>query len=281
MGPKILIATNGYSGSQPSIDYGTWLAELLDGTVTLLGVDEHPRPALRTDHSAVEDFCADAVKVLEAHKVENRLEIQTGDAEAVIPRKSHEADYITVVGPLGRSHLHRLFMGRSIRHLMAEISGPIIYVPQSRLPPKKLLICIGGLGYEMTAENLALQIGSAAHAEVVVLHVVPPLELDYPTARIMRSEWDHLVETNTPVGRSLRKALETAQGMGLNTRVVGRQGNIVEEILDEVRTGGYDLLCMGSPYSTNALRQLYASNVTADIAQSVEIPLITARYKKD
>ena len=97
----------------------------------------------------------------------------------------------------------------------------------------------------------------------------------------MRSEWDHLVETNTPVGRSLRKALETAQGMGLNTRVVGRQGNIVEEILDEVRTGGYDLLCMGSPYSTNALRQLYASNVTADIAQSVEIPLITARYKKD
>ena len=257
------------------------MAELLDGTVTLLGVDEHPRPALRTDHSAVEDFCADAVKVLEAHKVENRLEIQTGDAEAVIPRKSHEADYITVVGPLGRSHLHRLFMGRSIRHLMSEISGPIIYVPQSRLPPKKLLICIGGLGYEMTAENLALQIGSAARAEVVVLHVVPPLELDYPTARIMRSEWDHLVETNTPVGRSLRKALETAQGMGLNTRVVGRQGNIVEEILDEVRTGGYDLLCMGSPYSTNALRQLYASNVTADIAQSVEIPLITARYKKD
>jgi len=274
MGLQILIATNGYSGSQPSIEYGTWLAGLLDGTVTLLGVDEHPQPAHR-------EFCADAVRVLEAHKVENSLEIRAGDAEAVIPRKSQEADYITVVGPLGRSHLHRLLMGRSIRHLMADISGPIVYVPKSRLPLKKLLICIGGLGYEMTVENLALQLGSAAKAEVVLLHVVPPLELDYPTARIMRSEWDHLVETNTPVGRSLRKALDIAQGMGLKTRVLGRQGNIVEEILDEVRSGDYDLLCMGSPYSTNALRQLYATNVTADIAQVVDIPLITARYKKD
>jgi nucleotide-binding universal stress UspA family protein len=281
MGPQILIATNGYSGSQPSIDYGTWLAGLLEGTVTLLGIDEHPRPANREDHPAVEEFCANAVRVLEAHKVENRVEIQAGDAEAVIPKKSQEADYITVVGPLGRSHLHRLLMGRSIRHLMADIIGPIVYVPRSRLPLKKLLICIGGLGYEMTAENLALRVASAAHAEVVLLHVVPPLELDYPTARIMRSEWDHLVETNTPVGRSLRKALDISRGLDLNTRVVGRQGNIVEEILEEVRSGGYDLLTMGSPYSTNALRQLYASNVTADIAQAVEIPLITARHKKD
>ncbi len=280
MESQILIATNGYHGSWPSIEYGAWLAEVLKAKVILLGVAERHGQAPGDGRHPVESFCAKAVETLRVHHVEAVLEIRKGDAGVVIPQKTKEGDFITVIGPLGRSRLHRWLMGKSIRQLMAAISSTIIYVPQSRTPLRKLLMCIGGLGYEMAAENFAIQVAAAAQAEIVLLHVVPPLELDYPTARIMRSEWQHLVETNTPVGRSLRKALDTAQASGLTARVVGRQGNIVEEILAEAHEGGYDLLCMGSPYSTNALRQLYGSNVTADIAQSVKCPLVTARYRK-
>jgi nucleotide-binding universal stress UspA family protein len=63
--------------------------------------------------------------------------------------------------------------------------------------------------------------------------------------------------------------------------VKARQGNVVEEILAEVKEGNYDLLCMGSMYSSNALRQLYAPNVTAEIADGAPCPVLTARYKRD
>ena len=70
-----------------------------------------------------------------------------------------------------------------------------------------------------------------------------------------------------------------AQEAGLNARVIGRQGIVVEEIVDEVQEGNYDMVCMGSSYSASTLRQYYAPNVTAEIADIVRCPLLIARYR--
>jgi nucleotide-binding universal stress UspA family protein len=65
----------------------------------------------------------------------------------------------------------------------------------------------------------------------------------------------------------------------LNAGVVTRVGNIVEQILEELKEGDYDIVCMGSSYSTDSLRKLYTPNVTAEIAEIVHLPVMTARYK--
>jgi len=208
-----------------------------------------------------------------------RLEIRNGDAGYVLPEKANSGNYITVVSPLGRPRIRRFLTGRSIRPLMEKIREPILYVPEVRFPLKKVLISAGGLGYEAAAENLALQIASVNQAEVTILHVVPPTDLDYPTTRGLRGHLTDLAETNSLPGRSLRHALEMAQQAGLTARVIGRQGIVVEEIVDEVQEGNYDLVCMGSSYSANTLRQYYAPNVTAEIADIVRCPLLVARYR--
>jgi len=95
------------------------------------------------------------------------------------------------------------------------------------------------------------------------------------------AHWQNLADTDTPVGRSLRQALDVAKNDGLTANVTARQGNVVEEILAEVKEGNYDLLCMGSIYSTNALLQLYAPNVTAEITEGVLCPVLSARYKRE
>jgi nucleotide-binding universal stress UspA family protein len=79
----------------------------------------------------------------------------------------------------------------------------------------------------------------------------------------------------------LRQALEIAKNNGLTANVKARQGNVVEEIMAEVKEENYDLLCMGSIYSTNTLRQLYAPNVTAEIAEGRLCPVLSARYKRE
>lgn len=77
----------------------------------------------------------------------------------------------------------------------------------------------------------------------------------------------------------MKKGLEIAKRSGLNARVATRQGNVVEEILAEIREGDYDLVCMGSAYSASAIRQLYTPNVTAEVAEVAHCPVLTARYK--
>ena len=280
MDSELLIVTNGFQGTWFAIEYGAWLAEILHMNVMLLGVTEIRNPAAIDDHHPLEDIFSRAVSLFKEKEVAYHLEVRNGKAETVIPEKANSGDYITVVSPLGRTQIRRLIIGRSIRPLMERIQNPILYVPEIRLPLKKILISAGGLGYEAAAGNLALQVATANHADVTILHVVPPTDLDYPTTRGLRGHTKDLAETNTLPGRSLRHALEIAQNAGLNAKAIARQGIIVEEILSEVREGNYDMVCMGSSYSANTLRQYYAPNVTAEVAESARCPTFTARYQR-
>jgi len=276
---ELLIATNGYKETKQSIEYGAWLADTMRMKITLLGVTEKLNPAAIDDHHPLEDIFEEAVSLFKERGVEYRLEVQNGEAEHVIPEKANSGDYITVVSPLGRPPLKRWLTGRSLRPLMEKISVPILYVPQVRLPLKKMMICTGGLEYTESAESLAVQISKVNHADVTILHVIPPTDLDYPSTREVREHLDDLADTDTLPGRNLRKALDMAEDAGLNAKAVTRQGNIIEQILAEIKEGDYDLVCMGSPYSAHSLRQLYAPNVTAEVAEVVHCPVLTARFK--
>ena len=300
MKPELLIVTNGFKGTWRAIEYGAWLAETMQLKVTLLGVNEKLRTAQIDDNlpleeifaraielflfgdgmelSLVTDIFARAIELFQKGGVEYNLEIQNGDAEHVIPEMANKGNFITVVSPLGRPQLRRWFTGRSIRSFMEKIKGPILYVPEIRLPLKKLLISAGGLGYEVDAENLAFQVATASRADVTILHVIPPTGLDYPTTRGVRGHMKDLADTDTLLGRSLRQALDIAQGAGLNAKIVTRQGNVVEEILAEIKEGDYDMACMGSSYSSHTLRHLYTPNVTAEVAEAELCPVLTVRH---
>jgi nucleotide-binding universal stress UspA family protein len=279
MKSELLIVTNGFKGTWAAIEYGAALAASLQMKTSLLGVTEELSPAAIDDHHPLEDIFAEAVELFQRSGLEYRLEVRNGVAERIIPEVANSGDYITAVSSLGRHQFRRLLMGRSIRMLMEQIHTPILYVPEARLPVRKILITAGGLGYEEAAENIAIQVADANRAEVTILYVIPPTDLDYPTTRGVQDHVQDLVDTDTLPGRSLRKALEVAQQAGLNARATARQGNVVEEILAEIKEGGYDLVCMGSAYSAHTLRQYYAPNITAEVAESVHCPLLTARHE--
>jgi nucleotide-binding universal stress UspA family protein len=278
MKPELLIVTNGFKRTWHAIEYGAWFAESMQLKVMLLGVNEKLHTAQMDDHQPLNEICARAIELFQKRGVEYIFETHSGAAEHVIPEIAKRGNFITVVSPLGRPPLRRWFTGRSIRSFMEEIKGPILYVPEIRLPLKKLLISAGGLGYEVDAENLAFQVATASRADVTILHVVPPTGLDYQTTRDVRGHIKDLADTDTLLGRSLREALDIAQKAGLNAKIITRQGNVVEEILDEIREGNYDMACMGSSYSAHSLRQLYTPNVTAEVAESELCPVLTVRH---
>ena len=278
MKPELLITTNGFKGTWLAIEYGAWFAETMQMKVTLLGVTEKLSSSQIDGHHPLDDIIARAIELFQKRGVEYSVQTQNGDAEHVIPEMANKGNFITVISPLGRPQLRRWLTGRSIRPLMEKIKGPILYVPVIRLPLKKLLISAGGLGYEVDAENLAFQVATASRADVTILHVVPPTDFDYPTTRDVRGHVKDLADTDTLLGRSLRKALDIAGTAGLNAKITTRQGNVVEEILAEIKEGNYDMACMGSSYSAHTLRQLYTPNVTAEVAEAELCPVLTVRH---
>ena len=281
MESELLLTTNGYKATWNAIEYGAWFAEMLQAKITLLGVTENLKPATIDDHHPLEDVFERAVGLFKEKGLTYSLEVQDGDAEEIISKRAGSGNFITVISPLGRPQFRRWLMGRSVRHFMGTISSPILYVPQVRLPMNKLLICVGGLGFEVEAENLALRIAMKSRAEVTLLHIIPPVDLDYPTSRVVSAHWRDMINTDTVLGRNLRKAVETVEAAGLIAHVEVRRGHVVEEIDSVLKAGNYDLLCMGSPFGGNALRQLYAPNVTAEIAEAVHCPVLTARFTRE
>ena len=280
MNPEILVATNGYGKTWPGIEYAAWLGGVMRVPVTLIGIiEQKQRPNIDEEIHPLEDIFGRAVALFQEGQLEYHLEIHEGHAEDVIPRKAREKDFLTVITPLGRPPLRRLLLGRSFHQLMADITGPILYVPSACIPPTHIIVCLGGLGYGMAAENLGLEIASRVKVPLTLLHVVPPIDLDYPESRTVRDNLDHLVDTDTLLGRTLRQALDEANKVILKTELKIRQGNVVEEILAEVKSGDYDLVCMGSLYSGHGLRQFYAPNVTAEVAEAIGCPVLTVRFQ--
>lgn len=280
MNSEILVATNGYSRTWSGVEYAAWLAGIMDVPVTLIGIiEKKQRPNIDEEVHPLEGIFSRAVALFQENNLAYHLEIHEGWAEDVIPRKAKEKDFLTVITPLGRPPLRRIVLGRSFHQLMADITGPLLYVPAACIPPTHIIICLGGLGYGLTAENLGLDIASRIKAPVTLLHVVPPIDRDYPESRTVRENWDHLVETDSLLGRTLRTALDVAQKKDLKVNLKLRQGIVIEEILSELKVGEYDLVCMGSPYSGHGLRQFYAPNVTAEVAETIGCPVLTVRYK--
>jgi nucleotide-binding universal stress UspA family protein len=269
---KLLLCTNGDPHTRPSLDYGVWLAGLTGKDVHLLGVVE-PKHA----YSSVESLIADASARLSQAGITFSTQIEQGNAPRVIAQIACQGGYLTVVGPLGRPAWRRVVHGRSFRRIMRRMPTPIIYVRKSHLKMERILLCMGGLGYAKNMESAAVELAKSVNAAVTLLHVVEPVTLAYPTAREIQDHWKKILETETPQGRNLNLAISMAQDAGLSVEFKVRRGNVVHEILEEAHSGNYDLVGLGSPYSAHSLRHIYMPNVTAEVAETLERPILTVR----
>jgi nucleotide-binding universal stress UspA family protein len=270
---RLLLCTNGCKTTRPSLAYGAWLAGLLKAPVTLLGIVEET-----SQQASVSALTQQVIDSLDKNNTQYKLVIDKGFAPDVIARYAVQEEHsLVVVGPLGRPAWRRFMMGRSFRRLMARIQRPILYVPKEHLKLQKVLVCMGGLGYADTVIQLSVRFAELTGAEVTLLHVVEPITLDYPTSHEIFEHLENIQETNTPQGRNLRAALQLIHAAGLTARLKVRKGSVVNEILDEISTGHYDLVGMGSAYSVHSLRHLYMPNVTAEVGESVPCPILTVR----
>ncbi len=269
---RLLLCTNGNENTRPALNYGVWMAGLLHSQVTLLGVIEE-----LADEKIVKKLLDDTEEKLKDNDIPYDIRLDYGRGSVVVAKHASTGPFLTILGPLGRPAWRRVIQGRSFRRVLEKVATPILYVRQVRPQLNKILLCLGGLEYSESVQQLCLYLAKISSASLTLLHVVEPVKLDYPISKEIHNHWQHILETDTPQGKTLRKAFEEAQSSGLPVQFKVRHGNPVHEILEEVKSGGYDLIGMGSPHSAHSLRHLYMPNVTAEVAEVTDCPVLSVR----
>jgi len=272
----LLLCTNGEPASYAALEYGSWIANVMGLPVVLLGILEAVK-----DEKKVKKLVERASAGLAERGVPYRVQFETGRGSIVISRLAAEGDFIVVVGPLGRPAWRRFVQGRSFRRILARVEAPIFYVRQSCNRLENILICMGGLGYSLNVQNLCLRLAKISRAKVTLLHVVEPVSFRYPISREVIDHWREIPATNTPQGKALRQAMLKFESSGISVELKIRRGSAVHEILEEIQQGKYDLVGLGSPYSAHSLRHAFLPNVTAEVAEAITCPVLTARYQPE
>jgi nucleotide-binding universal stress UspA family protein len=255
---------------------GLQLAQFLQSEITLLGILERESGSKGLENS-LDEFTGRFQEV----GVQYQVWREKGEAADAISQSAQRGRFLTIVGPMGRSAVHRAIHGRSFRRMLALVETPILYAPVLRWPVQRMLVCLGGLGYAVGIEHLCLSLAQVLKAQVTVMHVVEPVTLDYPTSRQVHDHWQDILRTDTPQGKNLRLAMQELQAAGIETQFRVRRGSIIHEVLDEIKDQSYQMVGMGSQYSTHSLRHLYLPNVTAEVAESASCPILTARQGSD
>ena len=274
MESKILLVTNGCTKSWAVIEYAAGMAKLMQTSLTLLGVVE------KTDeHHPVEEIFSRAISLFQEKELEYDLQLVNGETEDVLAEMDWNENTYLFVGALGRSQFRHWLVGHSLRKIIENVPSPIFYAREAPLSIKKVLVCFGGLGYTEKAEEIGIRIGKLTGAELTFLHVIPPVEADHLPSKKLDNNQNAMIDAQP--ARTLKNAQQHALDNGVKSHVSVRHGNIVNQILKELDGQKYDLICMGSSFShADNLRHLYAPNVTAEIAESVKCPILTARCTK-
>jgi nucleotide-binding universal stress UspA family protein len=128
----------------------------------------------------------------------------------------------------------------------------------------------------MNAERYAVQFASSIGARLTVMHVFEsPLASSIPIFDPDKIDYD-------PGRLELRKVRERmnqlilamgALAEGLDYECVVREGNVVEEILQEAKESEADLLITGT-HDTGKFRELFLGSLTWEIMKKTELPVL-------
>ena len=266
---KVLICTNGSAASRRAFQAGALVAEALHAEAVVLGVVERSS-ATRRVQRAMEEASA----ILTVHNVPHASRVREGRAVAEIAAEAKAGDYLTVVGPLGRSRLIRAVRRSSVWRLLDAVGGPVLVVREPRAVLRSVLVCSGGLGRTNAAVRLAGEIARGAGARVTLLYVLTPTPLMEQGWIREMSDSVAFLQSDVLQAQHLRQELALLRDIGLEPTFTLRFGQPLDEILAEVHADDYDMVAIGSTATAGLLVKIAVGGITDKVAGRAGRPVL-------
>jgi len=273
---KILICSDGSSQAETAIRFGSLIATPLKSETTLLGITEKPG-----EEDAIFDALKRGLQQLKENEVPAELIIKSGEPIEEILKRTQETKYdLVVIGAMRKGTRGPFLMSAKAYKIIKAVEPPVLVVIGDRKALKRVLICSGGEKYIDKAVEFAGRIAGAANATVTLFHVLnEPAAL----ADLNRIEEDVniLLHSSSDLGENLRRDKEVLERLGVDNEVRLRHGLVISEIFKEVRRGDYDLVVTGSSPIGGSLRTYIMGNITREIVNRAECPVLVVRGEEE
>jgi nucleotide-binding universal stress UspA family protein len=273
---KILICSDGSKQSEAAIGFGGLISAACRADATILGITEKPEE---------EDSIFDALKrgreTLRGLGVTAELITKAGNPIEEIVKRAEETRYdLVVIGAVRKGTRGPFLMSAKAYKIIKAVAPPVLVVIGNRTSLKRILICSGGEKYIDAAVAFAGSIARESSASVTLFHVMAEPPPVYSDLIRMEEDINLLLHSNTDLGQNLRREKEELEKMGVESEVRLRHGLVLSEVFKEIRRGDYDLVVTGSSPDHSTLRTYILGNITREIVNRAECPVLVVRSEE-
>ena len=272
---NILICSDGTPASDDAARLGGILAHATKAQVMLLGIAENP-----SDEQPLRQALDRQTDILRQAGVALQTVIQMGEPIGQILGQTSGKKYdLIVIGSRRSTEAGRSWQSHRTYEIIKAVEPSVLVAIGTRERLSRILLCSGGKHFIDDAVRLTGTLAAPLHAQVTLFHVMAEPPAIYAHLTELEEDVSALLASGSELGRNLvaeKKALEK-HGVVVNVRV--RHGFIIDQLLDEIREGDYDLIVTGSSRARGPLQHYIMGDVTQRILASAECSVLVVRYR--
>jgi len=273
---NILICSDGTPASENAARLGGLLARATQSQVTLLGIAENP-----SDEQPLRQAIEQETDILRRTGVALQTAIQTGEPTAqILVETSAKKYHLIVIGSRRSMASGRSWQSHRTYEIIKAIEPPVLVAMGTCERLSRILLCSGGKHFINDAVRLTATFAAALHAEVTLFHVMPEPPAIYAHLTQLEEDVNALLASGSELGRNLVAEKRVLEKLGVIVKVRVRHGFVVDQLLDEMRDGNYDLIVSGSSRARGPLQHYIMGDVTERILEAAECSVLVARSRR-
>lgn len=274
---RLLITTGGSPHSETALRLATHLLHErpIAEKPTILTVIKQ-----EADRSQANIILAQAGELWEPRVSGVQTKVRIGRRAEEIIREAQEGHYDLVI--MGKRPAHRLitrFLGSTATRVMEKAPCPVIIVKGEPAPVHRILLCDSGAQSPSLLSRFSRELAElfAGEMEIIVLHVMSQISAGPGvTGKQLRASADELIQEHAPEGELLVQDIQTLQRANVQAYAKVRHGLVVDEILEEARSGDYDLVVIGT-YRREGWWRFLLENLARQIIAQIDRPVLVLR----
>jgi nucleotide-binding universal stress UspA family protein len=219
-----------------------------------------------------------AQEILKESHLNAELITKSGQPIREIIKRTQETKYdLVVIGAARKGTRGPLWMSARAYKIIESVEPPVLAVIGGRAALHRILLCTGGTPKADAPVQFAGEIARRVNASVDLLHVLAEPPAVY--ANLVKPEDDvrQVLQSSSQLGRSLHHQKELLEKMGVSCEVCLRHGLVLDELLGELQRTEYDLVVSGSSPAQDRLRAYMMGNITREIVNRAELPVLVVR----
>lgn len=273
---KILVCSDGSERSKRAISFAAIIAIATKAETTIFGIAQDHQQETKLRGVLLEEG-----EKLKANGVRVEIATKSGDPVTEIVQLTRDRVYDLVAIGAERRGAQEFFLPSAKAYSITEaISPPVLIVPCERPQLKRILICSGGGPYIENAVKFAAAIAKELSAQIALLNVIPAPPAMHGTLYRRQRDVEALLKSESALARNLRNEKKIIEDAGVPVTIRIGHGIVIDQILNEVTKGDHDLVVAGSWAIRNRWRAYMIGNITREIVNRTDRPVLVIRSDK-